>query len=285
MIVFVNGQFISEQDAVVSVFDRGFLYGDGIFETILVASGVPFRFSQHIERLQYGAQFLQIPWTESLATMEVRVKELLRQNQLSDSVLRIQLTRGIGTRGYSPRTATSPSMVISLHPPPTDTVDDPPDWRIVTSSLKVLADDPLSPIKSTNKIRHILAKAEAEKHGADEALLLNSRCEVAEVTSGNIFWIHRDTVFTPPLSSGALPGITRTIVLGICGVLGLSCRERAAKLDLLRQADGVFITMSTLGLVNVVQIDGERVPRSPIAERLRRAYISRLQTEIGIRAA
>ena len=285
MIAFVNGQFISYQDAAISVFDRGFLYGDGIFETILVANGVPFRFSQHIERLRHGAQFLKIPWKESLMTMEVRVKELLRQNQLSDSVLRIQLTRGIGSRGYSPSTATAPSMVISLHPHPADTVDHPQDWRIVTSSLKVLADDPLSQIKHSNKIYHILARAEAENQGADEALLQNSTGEIAEATSGNVFWIQGKTVFTPPLNSGALPGITREIVMGICGALDLPSMERPAKLDQLRKADGMFLTMSTLGLVNVVQVDGELIPRSPIVEKLRRAYISSLQTEIGIRAA
>lgn len=285
MIAFVNGQFVSCQDAVVSVFDRGFLYGDGIFETILVANGVPFRFSQHIERLRHGAQFLQIPWTESLTTMEDRVKELLRQNHLTDAVLRIQLTRGIGNRGYSPRTATAPSMVISLHPHPSDIVDQPQDWRIVTSSLKVLADDPLSQIKHSNKICHILARAEAENYGADEALLQNSTGEVAEATSGNVFWTQEKTLFTPPLSSGALPGITREIVMGISKALGLPCSEHPLKLDQLRKADGIFLTMSTLGLVNVVQLDGELIPRSTITEKLRRAYISNLQTEIGILTA
>lgn len=281
MIVCINDDYVAENRAVVSVFDRGFLYGDGLFETVLVANGIPFRFGRHLDRLRAGARFLKIGWEDSDAVMNARVNDLLNRNSLTDGVLRIQLTRGAGLRGYSPENALRPTLVLSLHQLPNDSVANPPHWTVVTSSFAVLAGDPLTQIKTTNKIPNICARAEADERGANDALLLNHRREVAETSSANVFWIARNTVLTPPVESGALPGVTRAIVREICAALGLNWAERSVSLDTLKKADGVFLTMSTRGLVDVVRIDDDAMALSPIVARLRGAYQTLQLKELG----
>src|SRR5579872_7032026 len=116
MIVFLNGQFVPEESAVVSVFDRGFLYGDGLFETIRIFKGKPFRWEQHLERLQRGAEFLKIKLPFSCTALPKFADELINKNQMPDALLRLTLSRGVGIRGYSPKGAEEPTVVMSLHP-------------------------------------------------------------------------------------------------------------------------------------------------------------------------
>ncbi|MDA1272621.1 MAG: aminotransferase class IV [Verrucomicrobia bacterium] len=283
MIVFINDDYVPENRAVVTVFDRGFLYGDGLFETVFVANGIPFRFGQHLDRLRSGAQFLQIGWNDSDAVMNARVEELLKRNGITECALRIQLTRGIGARGYSPKNADDPTLVLSLHPPPNDTAPDHAQWKVITSSFTVYAGDPLTQYKTTNKLSNVCARAEADRNGANDALLLNHRREVAESSSANVFWIARDTVWTPPIESGALPGITRAVVLEICSALEFHWEECSISLDALKKAEAVFLTTSTRGLVEVTKIDGNSVAVSPIVDQLRAAYRIVQFKELGLR--
>jgi aminodeoxychorismate lyase len=272
MVVFLNGNFLSEADAVVPLNDRGFLLGDGLFETLRVAHGRPFRFGQHLERLSRGADFLHIKLPYAVRDIQKFAAELIAKNEMPECVLRITLTRGPGSRGYSPNGAAQPTLALTLHPLPPDAGDEPVQWSLVTSSFRIPASDTLAAFKSTSKILNILARAEAEAKGADEALLLNTNGEVAETAAGNLFWVYHDKICTVPSGRGVLPGITRAVVLEICQALGLETNKRVVKPEMLRNAEGIFVTQSALGIVPVVSFDGLAVPPSPLTDQIATAY-------------
>ncbi len=281
MLSFVNGKFVPETRAVVSVFDRGFLYGDGLFETLYVRRDQPFRLAQHLDRLERGAEFLGIRLPFGRKAIAAFAARLIHRNALhTDSLLRLALSRGTGPRGYSPRGADMPTLVITQHPA-ADRPSAAPRWRLATASVRLPAGDALARFKSCNKLPQILARAEAESRGADEALLLNTAGWVAEGASSNLFWIQRDTVFTPPLESGILAGVTRSVVFEVCAALGIMLRERSLRPAALRQQDAVFLSLSSLGIVPASHFDGQRLGTSPLVAHLRRGYWQRVETEIA----
>ena len=281
MFVLLNGQFISEDQAVVPVTDRSFLYGDGLFETIPVYNGKPFRWAQHLERLTRGADFLKIRLAFAPKELRVLAGELIERNGMPDAVLRLTLSRGPGERGYSPQGADSPLVVMILHPRPPVDPKDPPLWRIKTSSYRLPASDPLSSFKTNNKLLQVLARAEAEAADADEALMLNTNGEVAECSGANLFWIYRDTVYTTPTGRGALPGITRAVVLELCQALSLPTNKRVIKPEALRNAEGIFLSLASRGIVPVGTLDGELMGTSPIVEKIFTTYHEVVQRETG----
>jgi aminodeoxychorismate lyase len=276
MIVFLNGWFVSEDRAVVSVFDRGFLYGDGLFETVPVRNGKPFRWAQHLERLLRGAKFLKIilPFTPG-ALLEAAGK-LIAKNKMPNALLRLSLSRGVGMRGYSPKDASTPTLVMTLHPaPPTGKGT----WKLITASQRLPAGDPLAQFKTANKLPQILARAEADKAGADEALLLNTRGRVVEGAAGNLFWVGNGTICTPPQAAGVLPGVTRTVVLEVCRELKIKTREKSPRVKDLFAAQGVFLSLSSRGIVEAVELDGRKLRRAAVVKQLRSAYAECLRAE------
>lgn len=279
MVVFLNGRFVPEADAVVPLNDRGFLLGDGLFETARVAHGRPFRLAQHLDRLSRGADFLKIKLPFSIREMQKFAAELIAKNKLADAVLRATLTRGPGSRGYSTSGPSQPTLAMTLHKLPPQSSDEPLQWSLVTSSFRVPASDALAAFKSTSKILNILARSEAEAKGADEALLLNTNGEVAETAGGNIFWVYHDKICTIPTGRGILPGITRAVVLEICQSLGLETNKRVIKPEMLRNAGGIFVTQSALGIVPVVSFDGVPVAPSPLVDQIATAYNQLLANE------
>jgi aminodeoxychorismate lyase len=269
MLVFLNGQFLPDAQAVVPVNDRGFLLGDGLFETMRVAGGKPFRFAQHLERMTRGADFLKIKPPFTPKELEKYAGQLIEQNKIADAILRVTLTRGAGERGYNFNGESKPTLVMTLHTaPPENSIE----WNLVTSSFRVPAADPLSSFKTTSKILHVMARAEAKENGADEALLVNTNGEAVETASGNLFWIYDDKVCTVPTGRGILPGITRAVVLEICQSLGLETNKRVIKPEALRNSKGIFVTQSALGIVPVAAFDGESVAPSPLVDQIARAY-------------
>jgi len=272
MIVFLNGSFMPEADAVVPLNDRGFLLGDGLFETLRVANGKPFRLAQHLERLARGAEFLKIQLPYTPKEIQQFAGQLIVQNELADAVLRLTLTRGPGARGYSIKCAKQPTLVLTLHPLPPVDANEPPQWNLITSTYRIPAGDELAAFKTTSKVLNVLARAEAEEKGADEALLLNTNGEVAETAGGNLFWIYQDAVCTVPTGRGVLPGITRAVVLEICQSLGLTTNKRIAKPEQLRNAEGIFVTQSTLGIIPIAAFDGLPVASSPLVDQIAAAY-------------
>jgi len=191
-------------------------------------------------------------------------------------VLRLNLSRGPGVRGYLPRGAGLPTVVMSLHPASPLRRARPQSWKVVTSRLRVQLEDPMTRHKTTNKLLHVLAQMEAVALDADEALLLNTSDEMAEAASANIFWVREGEVRTPPVEAGALPGITRGLVLEICHGLGMRCREETGECGELFRAGGVFLTLSSLGIVEAISLNGTKLPRSPAVRRIWTAYLREL---------
>jgi branched-chain amino acid aminotransferase len=270
MLVFLNGQFLPEAQAVVPVNDRGFLLGDGLFETMRVIGGKPFRFAQHLERMTRGADFLKIKLPFTPKELEKFAEQLIEQNKISDAILRVTLTRGAGERGYSFNGECKPTVAMTLHVAPS--LENQVEWNLVTSSFRIPATDPLSSFKTTSKILHIMARAEAKEKNADEALLINTNGEVAETASGNLFWIYDDKICTVPTGRGVLPGITRAVVLEICQTLGLQVNKRVIKPEALRNSQGIFVTQSALGIIPISVFDGESVTPSPLVDQIAQAY-------------
>lgn len=270
--VWINGSTVPEADATVSVFDRSFLYGDGLFETIRVYRGSPFRWTQHLERLQAGADALGIRLPFTVSELTEAAGHLIQENSATEAVLRLTLSRGVGPRGYSPRGADRPLLIMTLHPAPTTNPASSAGWTLITSRFRLPAGDSLATFKTANKLIQVLARAEAEERGADEALLLNTDGNIAEAAASNLFWIEGDEVCTPPLVAGALAGVTRAFVLELCRDLGLETRERTGPGEHLLAADGVFLTLSSLGIVPATHLDGTQLAASPITKRLQDAY-------------
>lgn len=278
MIVFLNGKFVPEKEAVVSVFDRSFLYGDGLFETMRVFNGKPICWREHLERLQNGANFLKIklPFTEKQLCRFA--DQLIAKNKMPDALLRLTLSRGVGVRGYLPKNANQAMLVMTLHPAPKMDLKNPPQWKLMTSSFRLPANEPLAQFKTCNKLPQILARAEAEAAGADEALLLNTNGFVVEGASSNLFWIEGKAICTPPLAAGILSGVTRGIVLEICRRLKISVREKNIRPKKLARASGVFLSLSSFGIVEAKLLDGNTLQRSPPTNQIARAYNQMLVT-------
>jgi len=272
MLIFLNGQFVPEERAVVSIFDRSFLYGDGLFETMRVIRGSPFRWEQHLERLQRGADFLNISLPFSAEALRRFADELVAKNNLTDALLRLTLSRGVGVRGYSPKGAANPTIVMSLHAAPVYEAGNPPGWKVITSSHRLPANEPLAQFKTCNKLAQILARAEADAAGADEVLLLNTDGFVVEGASSNLFWIEHEKICTPPLASGILPGVTRAVVMEICEQLGAEICEANIEVERLRCTDGIFVSLSSFGVVEVISLNGAIVKKKPIIKEIRERY-------------
>ncbi|HEY4417152.1 MAG TPA: aminotransferase class IV, partial [Verrucomicrobiae bacterium] len=238
-----------------------------------------FRMAQHMERLTRGLDFLRIKLPYTPKELQKLGAELIAKNNLPDSILRVTVSRGSGQRGYSAKNSGPPTVVMTLSPLPEMSPDEPLQWTLVTSPFRVPASDSLSSFKTSSKILNILARAEAEERGADEALLLNTNGEAAEAAGGNMFWVYRERICTVPTGRGVLPGITRAVVLEICQALGLETNKRVIKPEMLRNAEGIFITTSALGIVPIVAFDGEPVAPSPLVDQIATAYNEMLMRE------
>lgn len=277
MIVFLNGRFVPEEQAVVSVFDRGFLYGDGLFEAFRICNGKPFLWDEHMRRLEQGANLLKIRSPYTVAELRNFAMALIEQNGMPESVLRLTISRGVGPRGYSPQGADHPSVVMSLHPAPIIDPERPPQWSIITSSVRLPVNDPLTQSKTCNKLSQVLARSEADAHGANESLLLNTNNEVAEASSSNLFWIRNGTVCTPPLAGTILPGVTRAKVIELCAQLKIPTSQATITTSELFQCEGVFLSLSSWGIVEAVALDSRPLKGSPMVKAIRDAYNRSLQ--------
>ncbi len=277
MKIFMDGKYCSERDAKVSVFDHGLLYGDGVFEGIRIYHGRVFKLKEHIDRLFYSAKaiLLQIPMSHA-QIMRATV-ETCRKNKLRDGYIRLVVTRGVGTLGLNPRTCKKPSVIIiadkiQLYPPEfyqrgLDIIT-VPTTRNLHSALNPA-------IKSLNYLNNILAKIEANNAGVEEAVMLNAEGFVAECTGDNLFIVKNRALFTPPLSAGALYGITRQTVIELAEEAGLKVSEpNLTRYDLFN-ADECFLTGTGAVLIPVVKIDGRVIGTGkpgPITRRLEEDY-------------
>lgn len=274
--VFWNGRLVPLDQVRVSVLDRGFLYGDGVFETVRVVGGRPFLWTQHMRRWRAGAEFLGIepPMTEE--ALRTAVGQLVRANGIQDGVLRLTLSRGPGPRGYSPRGAGPPTLVMTLDPLPGQT-GPTVQWRVRTSKLRIPGPDPLCRFKTCNRLLQILARAEAEATGGNEAMLVACDGHVIEGSSSNVFWVRSGTLYSPGPEQGALPGITRAWVMAWARAWNWPVVEASAPVEEVWEAEGVFLTLSTWGIVEVTHWDDRPLQSWPGLTALRRAYQEALQ--------
>lgn len=278
MHMFLDGRFVPQERAAIPVDDRGFLYGDALFETLPFHGGRAFRWKAHLARLEQGLKFLRMALPCSPEKLEQFAAELVNLNDMPDCVLRLTVSRGSGPRGYSIQLAKTPRVLMTVHPLPDRART---GWRLVTSALRVLTADPLTQFKTSSRLRSVLARAEAEDHGADEALLLNERGEIAEGAATNVFWIEGPTVCTPPLAAGILPGVTRAVVLELCRERKVATAERFIKPAALHGAEAVFLTVSTLGVVEAVSLDAKPLRQNPIVAELQHDYWKFVASETG----
>lgn len=271
MRVWLNGRFLDESDALVPVTDRGFQDGDGCFETVELRSGVPFLWPEHWRRFQQALHELGLAWEFPEAVILQIMTELVTQNRLPSALVRMTCTRGPGPRGYSTRGANTPTRLIMAFPAPARE-STPKRWTAHVSPYRIPVGFGPGSLKSTSKLLQILAKKEAEIHGADEALILNTRDEIAEFTNANFFWIQRDQIFTPPLESGCLPGVTRDWAMAQARAQGIEVIERNARLCDVLEADGAFATCTGPGIVEIQRLGAHPFPPHPLIHPLWRLY-------------
>jgi branched-chain amino acid aminotransferase len=279
MHVFLNGDFVPEERAVIPVSDRAFLLGDGLFETVPFYNGNPFRWDAHMQRLQQGLDLLRIKIALSPKQLLGFARQLVERNDMHEVLLRLTISRGSAARGYSLKLAQHPVVVMTLHPLPFRAKQE--EWRLITSKLRVLADDPVMQLKTASRVRNVLARAEAEDQGADEALLLNQRGEITEGAATNFFCAQDGVLCTPPLTGGLLPGVTRAAILEICRTLKIRTVERPITPAEVRVCEGAFLSVSTMGIVEAISLDGVETRRTPLIPELRKAYWELVERETG----
>lgn len=258
MKIYIDGKYYSEPNAKVSVFDHGLLYGDGVFEGIRAYHGRVFKLQEHIERLYYSAKAIMLTIPMSPAEMVQAVVATCRANKIRDGYVRLVVTRGKGTLGLDPDRCKRPSVIIIA-----DTIQlYPPEFyargmEIITVPTVRNLHSAVNPaIKSLNYLNNILAKIEANTGGCEEAIMLNAEGYVAECTGDNVFIVKGSQLLTPPLSAGALYGITRGVVMELAAAHGLEVREpNLTRYDLFN-ADECFLTGTGAEVVPIVKIDG-----------------------------
>lgn len=261
----INGAITPASEAKISVFDHGFLYGDGIFEGIRFYNKKAFRLPLHLNRLQYSAAALQLKIPLSRDELEQAVSDLIQSSLLTQGYLRIIVTRGVGVLGINPDTCDKPSVIIiadELHMISDEKRDQ--GARAIIASTRRQSPDRLDPrIKSLNYLNSILARMEANYAGVDEAIMLNDRGSVAEGTVDNLFIVKDGKLLTPPTTEGALAGITRKTVLELATARGITAHEQVMTAYDLYTADECFLTGTGAKLIPVHEIDGRKIQSCP----------------------
>jgi branched-chain amino acid aminotransferase len=277
MKVYIDGNYYDEKNAKVSVFDHGLLYGDGVFEGIRAYNGRVFKLKEHIDRLFCSAKAILLDIPMSHAEVMKAVVETCRKNRLRNGYIRLVVTRGKGTLGLNPNRCKRPSVIViadKIQLYPAEMYER--GMAIVTVPTTRNLNNAVNPaIKSLNYLNNILAKIEANIAGVEEAIMLNAEGFVAECTGDNIFIIKDGQMFTPPLSAGALYGITRGVVMGLAREAGIPVSEpNLTRYDLFI-ADECFLTGTGAELIPVTKIDGRVIGNGkpgPVTRSLVQSY-------------
>jgi branched-chain amino acid aminotransferase len=284
MKIYLNGKFVDEKDAKVSVFDHGLLYGDGVFEGIRAYDGVVFMLKEHIDRLYDSAKSICIDIPLTKEEMINVVLETLRVNNLRDAYIRLVVTRGIGDLGLDPRKCGKPTIFCIAIPMPPLLGEE--GIRVITVSVRRLPVDVLNPaVKSLNYLNSVLAKIQANYAGVDEAFLLDDKGFVVEGTGDNIFIVKNGVLKTPPVYQSILKGITRDVVIKLAKEEGIEVVEEPLTLHDLYTADELFITGTAAEIVPVFEIDGRVINDKKVGEitkKLREKF-KEIRTKLGIK--
>jgi branched-chain amino acid aminotransferase len=257
----MNGEYKKKEEATVSVFDHGFLYGDGIFEGIRVYDGNVFKLKEHIDRLYDSAKsiLLHIPYTKE--DMERFVCEAVRKNDLRNAYIRLVVSRGVGDLGLDPAKCTGPNVIIIVDQVrlfPKELYDK--GISVITVPTRRNVPDALDPkIKSLNYLNNILVRIEANRAGVAEALMLGVNGYVAEGSGDNVFIVKNGVLHTPPTYIGALEGVTRNVIMDLAQKLGFEVKEQPFTRHDVYVADEVFLTGTAAEVIPVVEVDGRSV--------------------------
>jgi len=284
MKIYLDGKFVDEADAKVSVFDHGLLYGDGVFEGIRLYGGNVFRLEAHLERLEYSAKAILLQLPLGRAELREAVCATCRVNGLTDAYIRLVVTRGVGDLGLAPWLCPKPTLFIitsriSLYPQ--EHYDN--GLAIVTVPTRRSGPAALPPtVKSLNYLNNILGKIEARQFGALEAIMLNDQGYVAECTADNLFIVHRGAIITPSASQGALQGITRGTVFDLAAELGVAIRESNLTRYDVWCADECFLTGTGAEIIPVSRLDGREIGAGrpgPVTQQVMQAFRRRVLVE------
>jgi branched-chain amino acid aminotransferase len=275
--IFINGKYFSKEDAKVSVFDHGLLYGDGVFEGLRAYSGNVFRLQTHLERLYESAQAIMLTIPMSIDELADAVRATVARNQITDGYIRLVVTRGAGSLGIDPAKTADPQVIIIA-----DRIEMYPrelyekGMEIVTAATIRNHPAALNPrIKSLNYLNNILAKLEGKRAGCMEALMLNHVGEVAECTADNIFIVKKGELLTPPVHAGILEGVTRNAILELAEKAGIACHQITMSRHDVYTADECFLTGSGAEVIPVVKVDSRAIGSGmvgPMTKRLSEAF-------------
>ena len=281
--VWLNGRLVRGAEAVVSLFDRSFLMGDGLFETLRSVQGRLFRLDRHLARLEQGAALLRLSLPWNVKELTEAIHRTIAANSLSGAAVRLTVSRGVGPPGPGLGGAKAPLCVIAARPfagYPEHWYD--PGATAIVSSIVKNDRSPLSGVKSTSYLEHVLARAESTDRGADEALLLNTRGQFAEGSSTNLFAVIDGRLVTPDVASGCLPGVTRESVLEIARLTGMEVQEEPMSGSAWEMWDEAFLTNSLLAVAPLVRIDDRPVRGGlpgPMTLRLAQMYLDLVTRE------
>lgn len=273
--MWIDGRIRGEKDAKVSVFDRGFLYGDGAFETMRSYAGVIFRLNEHLARLFKTLEALRIKCPYTRQELAASIRGALGKSGIKGAYLRLSVTRGCGRAGIGIKTVSSPGVVLIIREykgyPETSYSR---GIAAAVSDIRLDESSPLAGKKTLNFLTYIIAREAAERGGFDEAILMNTGDELAEAAAGNIFLVKGGRISTPSLDCGALPGITRGVVLSIAKDLRICVRQRRIPRRELDFADEVFLTNSLAEVIPITRIGSRRVGRGSPGEIAKLLHIS-----------
>jgi branched-chain amino acid aminotransferase len=285
-LIFIDGKFYPRENARVSIFDHGFLFGDGLFETIRAYNGVCFRLTEHLERLYLGAEVLRIIVPYSHKELVGFVAEAVHKNRLAEAYIRVTLTRGVGKPGIDPRTCPKASVIIAALPLthyPAEAYAQ--GWEAVILNVRRNSSEALPPeFKSMSFLNNILAKLELIDRGKPEGFFLNRQGYLTEGVVSNLFVVSGERIFTPDKDSGILPGITRKIVLELCEKLKIPAEEKKMVPEELYQADECFVTNSLAEILPIRQIDNRLIGTGrpgPLTRHLHKHYQELVKKETG----
>ncbi len=278
LLVYLNGEFVPQSKAAISVFDHGFLYGDGIFEGIAVYSGKPFRLEEHILRLFDSAKAIDLRIPVNAKEVARAIKDTIRINKLVDGYMRPIVTRGVGTMGLNPSYCKKSTFVIiplRQSDYPLMHLNDRPARAIVSTIRRNPSFCTPASAKTLNYLNNILAKQQANASGVDEAIMLDWTGLVSEGTGDNLFLVKRGHVLTASQHCSILPGVTRTAVLDACRNLGIRTSESELTLHDLYTADEAFLTSTSLEIQSLIEIDGRQIGNGlegSITKRIKRKF-------------
>jgi branched-chain amino acid aminotransferase len=273
MKIYIDGQFYDKENAKISVFDHGLLYGDGVFEGIRFYNGRVFRLEEHIDRLFDSARAIALNIGMDKSAVIEATLETIRQNKLQDGYIRLVVTRGVGDLGLNPMLCPKASIFVIASKITLYSADKYENGLdVVTCATRRIPHGALSPmVKSLNYLNNVMAKIEAQNAGAGEGLMLNEQGFVSECTGDNIFIIKNGVITTPPISSGALAGVTRSVVFDLAAEFGIPIHEPMMTRYDIFTADECFLTGTAAEIIPAVKLDtrpiGDGKP-GPITRRL-----------------